>query len=130
MKNTSQESREVIKFFSWVNLVNNADKAAVLYNSRRKGQECTMDDIGGETLESKPSEKLLGMHVSFNLDWKVHFEKLYKILNQRIGLLRRIKHKVPRDKLPIFAEAIFTSKIRYGLAVYSTPRLNSQEPVC
>ena len=42
-------------------------------------------------------------------------------------MLRRIKYKVNKDKLQIIAEAIFTSKIRYGIAVYSSPRLEEDE---
>ena len=54
-------------------------------------------------------------------------DNLCKVLKQRIGLLRRIKYKVNKDKLQIIAEAIFTSKIRYGIAVYSSPRLEEDE---
>ena len=86
-----------------------------------------VEDIGGETLEAKSSEKLLGMHVSANLDWKVHIEHLYKVLKQRLGLMRRIRHKIPGEKLQIIGEAIFVSKIRYGLAVYSKPRLSEDD---
>ena len=69
------------------------------------------------------------MHVSSNLDWKAHIDKLCSILKQPMGLLRRIKHKITKDKLQIVAEAIFTSKIRYGLAVYGQPRLTVDEPI-
>ena len=117
----------VTAFFSGVGLVNNADKAALLYNSRRKGTEITIEDVGGEALKSKEAEKLLGVTISSNLDWKTHVDNLCKTLKQRIGLLRRIKYKVNKDKLHIIAEAIFTSKIRYGIAVYSSPRLEEDE---
>ena len=50
-------------------------------------------------------------------------------MKQRLGLLRRIKYKVDRQKLPIIAEAIFTSKIRYGLAVFGSTRLHEDDPV-
>ena len=122
-----QEAKAVTTFFSGVGLVNNADKAAILYNSRRKGKEITIEDIGGETLESKETEKLLGVTISSNLEWKNHVDNLCRILKQRIGLMRRIKYKVNKDKLLIIAEAIFNSKIRYGIAVYSTPRIEEEE---
>ena len=54
-------------------------------------------------------------------------DNLCKVLKQRIGLLRRIKYKVNKDKLQIIAEAIFNSKIRYGIAVYSSPRTEEDE---
>jgi hypothetical protein len=42
-------------------------------------------------------------------------------LKKRMGLLKRIKKRVPREKLIIIAESIFNSKIRYGIAVYLVP---------
>ena len=89
-----------------------------------------MSNIGGEKLEAKESEKLLGLTVSSQLNWKTHMEKLCVTLRQRLGLMRRIKCKVPREKLKIIAEAIFISKIRYGLPVYYKPRLSDEDPCC
>ena len=127
---TRQESDAVLDFFSGVNLINNADKACLLHNSRGQGAHIEMENIGGEKVESKDSEKLLGLQVSAKLDWKVHLDKLAITLRQRLGLLRRIKYKVPNDKLQIIAEAIFTSKIRYGLPVYYRPRITEEDPSC
>ena len=125
-----QEAESVTAFFRSVNLVNNPEKAALIYNSRRKGAlDITMNNIGGETLTAKRTDKLLGLEISAELTWDEHVDKLCKTLKQRMGLLRRIKYKVKKDKLAIIAEAIFTSKIRYGLAVYSRPRLNEMDPV-
>ena len=127
---TKEESDTVLDFFSGINLINNADKACLLYNSKGKGSQIDMDNIGGEKLQSKESEKLLGLQVSSKLDWKVHMDKLCITLRQRLGLLRRIQYKIPREKLLIIAEAIFVSKIRYGLPVYYKPRLTDEDPMC
>ena len=54
----------------------------------------TINDIGGENVKSKESEKLLGVQVSANLDWNTHVNKLCTTLKQRLGLMRRIKHKI------------------------------------
>ena len=40
---------------------------------------------------------------------------------QQIGLLRWIRNKIPKEKLTIIAEAIFSTKIRYGIFIYLTP---------
>ena len=47
--------------------------------------------------------------------------KLAIELKKRMGLLKRIKKRVPKDKLIIIAKAIFNSKIRYGIAAYLIP---------
>ena len=59
--------------------------------------------------------------------WNTHIEKISTELKKRIGLLRRIKQRVPKDKLVIIAEGIFNSKIRYGAAVYLIPVFDEEE---
>ena len=44
-----------------------------------------------------------------------------------MGILRRIKQKVPDDKLIIIADAIFNSIIRYGIAVYLVPTYEKED---
>ena len=80
-----------------------------------------IEDIGGETLTSKEHDKLLGLHISSDLNWKVHVEKLGCELKSRIAILKRLRCKVPLNKLLIIGEAIFNSKIRYGISVYLKP---------
>ena len=120
----SKESAAIVSHFGANNLVNNADKAALLYNNSGKADKITME-IAGEQITSADSEKLLGLHFSSAIDWKIHLDKLIAKLNQRLGILRRLKSKMPQDKLKIIGEAIFTSVARYGIAVYLKPRLHS-----
>ena len=109
-------------------MVNNSDKAALLYNNKRKAEEITME-VAGENIKAKAHEKLLGIRVSSSMDWKTHINQLNTKLHQRLGLLRRLRSKVPHPKLRIIAEGIFTSVARYGIAVYFKPRLHS-DPTC
>ena len=127
-RTTIQESEAVVGYFSANNLVNNKDKAALLYNNRRKADSITME-VAGENIQAKASEKLLGIQVSSSMDWKAHISQLQTKLHQRLGILRRLKSKVPGPKLRIIAEAIFTSVARYGIAVYFKPRLHL-DPTC
>ena len=85
--------------------------------------------VAGENLTAKTHEKLLGIQVSSSMDWKTHIKKLQTKMHQRLGILRRLKNKVPNSKLKIIAEAIFTSVARYGIAVYYKPRLHG-DPTC
>ena len=65
---TKKEASGVLSFFENNNLVNNPEKAAILYNSKGKGENIIVDGIGGETIESKYSEKLLGLHLNSNFE--------------------------------------------------------------
>ena len=79
-------------------------------------------EVGGEVLKTSQSEKLLGLTINSDLNWKTHVEKLCSSLKQKLGLLRRIKHKINNQKLKIVAEAIFSSKMRYGMSVFTIPK--------
>ena len=71
----------------------------VLFGSNRKLQTCqginlTIDD---ENLESADSMKYLGVIINKSMKWNEHIESLIAKLNQRIGLLKRVKHLLPLD---------------------------------
>ena len=122
------ESKAVVEHFSVNNLVNNADKAALLFNNKGKAETIVME-IAGEELTSVDNEKLLGIKVSSNLGWKHHIEYICEKMEQRLSILRRLKNKIPQEKLRIVANSIFSSVARYGIAVYSRPRLHI-DPAC
>ena len=56
--------------------------------------------------------------VKSNFEWSTHVEKISIELKKRNGLLRRIKNRIPKYKLIMVADAIFKSRVRYGIAVY------------
>ena len=70
---------------------------------------------------------MLGLNLNSDFNWNTHIDKISIELKKRIGLLRRIKQRIPRNKLVIVAEAIFNSKIRYGIAVYITPIFDEED---
>ena len=84
IRTTKQESSEVIRFFQGNNLVNNPDKLALIYNSKGKASTITFEDIGGQEVTSKKSDKLLGVQISANLDWTTHTDLLCSKFKQRM----------------------------------------------
>ena len=79
------------------------------------------------TIESSRTTDLLGMTIQGDLKWDSHVTELKKTLKKRIGVLTRLKHLVPKESLKMAAEAIFTSKLRYGIATYLRPKLRQNE---
>ena len=57
-------------------MVNNTEKAAVLFNSRGRGESITVDNTGGEKIQSIHTEKLLGIHINSNFYWLTHIDKI------------------------------------------------------
>ena len=53
--------------------------------------------IDHENLECEDSIKYLGVVIHKNLTWNEHIESLIAKVNQRIGLLNRIKYLLPLD---------------------------------
>ena len=127
LETATSEANCVIDFFRSNGLVNNADKAAVLYNGKGKSEIITVENVGGENLVSTYSEKLLGLHINADFVWTTHIDKLSIVLKQRIGLLKRIKMRIPKEKVVIIAEAIFNSLLRYGVAVFLKPVYDEED---
>ena len=83
--------------------------------------------MGGENLISTYLEKLLGLHINADFVWSTHVDKISIELKKRIGLLKRIKRRVPKEKIVMIAEAIFNSLIRYGVAVFLKPVYDEED---
>ena len=127
LETASIEANSEIDFFSSNGLVNNADKAAVLYNCKGKSEVITVENVGGENLVSTYSEKLLGLHINSDFVWSTHIDKLSIELKKRLWLLRRIRKRVPKEKIVMIAEAIFNSLLRYGVAVFLKPVYDEED---
>ena len=52
--------------------------------------------IEGKGLEKVSNYKYLGVIIGENLSWTDHVESVARKVSQRIGVLRRIKHLLPR----------------------------------
>ena len=122
----TKDSDEMIKFTTSNNLVINCDKTAFICNKSNPKNPETIT-VGKDIITATQSTKLLGIEVAGDLTWTAHVEELKKKLRQRMGILRRLKYSLPPRALSQVAEAIFTSKIRYGLALYCRPRISEND---
>ena len=119
-----EDAAKMIQFTSSNNLCINSDKTAFIC-SKTNAPNLT---IGSDVVKPVEHTDLLGMTMSGDLTWTQQAEEVKKKLKQRIGILRRLKYNVPQSTMRIIAEAIFTSKLRGGIAVYCKPRLKFCEP--
>ena len=78
---------------------NTSKSRFVLFGGDRRLQTCQGINlvIDHENLESEDSIKYLGIVIHKNVTWNEHIESLIVKVNQRIGLLDRIKHLLPLD---------------------------------
>ena len=124
---TTNKAKHIGSFFGCNSLVNNTDKAAILYNTKGKGNDITIENIGKEKISSTAPEKSLGLYLNSDFEWNTHVDKISIDLKKRIGFLKRIKSRVPINKLTIIAEAIFSSKIKYVITVYLNPVFEEED---
>ena len=77
------------------------------------------------------SEKLLGLIISHDLKWSSYlygeiwrekkednFKGLIPKLSQRIGLLKKIRRKMPEETFRMISSGLFSSLVRYCVEVF------------
>ena len=119
-----EDAGKMLQFTSSNNLFINPGKTAFICNSK----DIEQIKVGPNMIERVDHTDLLGMTMSGDLSWNQHAEVTKKKLKQRIGILRRLKYNIPQSTMRIIAEAIFTSKLRGGIALYCKPRITYSEP--
>ena len=126
--------KRVIEANSWTQTdleVKNPKKASETGSGeeriREQGKSTTESWSQLNTVEASKSTELLGMKIQGDLKWDSHILDLKKTLRKRIGVLTRLRHLVPKQSLKMAADAIFTSKLRYGIATYLRPKLKIED---
>lgn len=124
---TETDVKNVIGFMSSNLLVINPEKTCFILNE--KGKEKLEEEIKvqNDIIQSSKNETLLGMKISANLQWKDHCNELKNTLRHRLFIIRQIREALPRKILPSIAEALFNSKVRYGIAAYGKIRLSEND---
>ena len=75
--------------------------------------------VNSETIEHVTTYKYLGLHLDNQLNWKCHIENVCKKVNQRIGVLKRIRQYLDRDTALQLHNALITPIIDYCHIVYT-----------
>ena len=73
--------------------------------------------VGRAQINESESEELLGFSYNKSLTWKHQLANMERELRKRVGILRRLSWHLPRSILTKMIEPIFTSKLRYGIAL-------------
>ena len=94
-------------------------KLMIIGNSRKLKQFANVQLIVKDApLEKVQSHKYLGVIINENLSWKCHIENLQAKVFQRLGILRKIKHLLPRHARTLFVNTMITSIVGYGSLVW------------
>ena len=92
----------------------------MLFGSRRKTAKVSAISIHVHTkmVERVNEYKYLGVVFSSNLTWSSHIEKQLAKINKRLGLLRRIKHLLPKFARLLYFNSLVLSLFDYGDVVW------------
>ena len=73
--------------------------------------------VAGHEVTESTSERLLGIIINNTMTWEHHLygdsenKGLLSKLSQRSGIIRKLSFIMPKDKLCIFAEGLFSSEL-------------------
>ena len=110
---------EILAFMSANRLAANPSKTKFVFFGRRAENPLK---VGDTWIKESKEEELLGLIISKSLTWKAHIDRLEGELRKRIGILRRLAWKIPRDIAINLIEPVFTSKLRYGLELVANAK--------
>ena len=117
MKNDMVVSGEKTKLMTVTTAANRASKLT-------PGAITLHVNVCGEVKSETKSEKLLGITLNNQLNWKNHLYGdeenlgLVKELSQRIGMLKQVRRYVSDKIFKTVLNGMFTSKLIYGITVY------------
>ena len=79
-------------------------------------------------VQSVQHARLLGLKIINILSWKEHIKEVCTELNQRVGVLKRLRYEFSKNNLKMLADGLVLSKILYGISIYSQTRLQANDP--
>ena len=125
-----EDAIEVLKFMASNGLKANPTKTTLMIINGKNSEQMEID-IDGVKVKQEQSAKLLGLIIEDSQKWDKQINGKNGVipsLNSRLYLIKRMKNKINPDRLKKVANGIWTSKLRYGLQLYSKVRTNCQDP--
>ena len=130
-KKLEEDADQVLKFMASNGLVANPSKTTLMILNHNSDSAMEIN-VGGKTIIQEKSSKLLGVIINEKENWSTQINEkggVISSLNQRLFLVRRLRNQVNQERLRKVAESIWTSRLRYGLQLYSKVRLTSECPL-
>jgi len=111
-KKLEEGAKQVLSFMNATNLKANATKTHFIMFNAIKEPPIKVNEA---LIEESNEVELLGVVFNKHLNWTSHINKLESQLRQRIGILRRLSWKFPKQLAVQLIDPLFTSKVRYSL---------------
>ena len=124
----------VSDWFSRNDMLVSSEKTKLLYIGTRMNRSHKIEkpsfvptlNVCGESIQVTHCEKLLGLMINDTMTWKNHLygdddenPGLLKTLSKRVGMLKKLRKHIPVPKFKQIMAGLFTSKLTYGMCVWT-----------
>lgn len=105
---------ELLSFFGSMRLVANPSKTKFIMFNRNPEDPIS---VGEANIDESNEVCLLGILFNKSLSWNTQVSSLQTSLRQKIGVLRRLSHVLPKEITTSLVQPVFTSALLYSLPV-------------
>ena len=116
---------EIDKIFNWFclnKLSINPDKTKYMLfkNKQRNTSNLSLPTLklNGVILERVSEFLYLGIYLDENLSWDPHVNYIATKMSKNMGILRRLKHTLPKNILKTIYHSLITPHLNYGILVW------------
>ena len=122
-------NHEVNKIHNWLLAnqlsVHYSDKTQymIIQGPNTKGRGSPTDfklHMGSNLIEKTDHYKYLGILFDQNMNWKLQISKMCAKLSSVCGVLSKVRHYLDRSSLMLIYNALFDSRLRYGILGWGT----------
>jgi hypothetical protein len=115
----NSELRKLSCWFKSNRLSLNVKKSNFIMFGNKQISNCQINiAIDDAKLERASSLKFLGVHIDGRLTWKTHIAEISKKVSKNVGILNKIKYKVPSESLLTLYHAMIGSHLSYCTIVW------------
>ena len=129
-----QEDLNVISDYFRLNIlsVNVLKTNYIVFHSQQSSQ--SSNDLTPLYINSTPIEKVsvtkyLGLHIDESLTWSTHIDKTCSELAKIVGVLYKLKNKLPKSTLETIYFSLFQSKILYLISIWGNAKKIYKKPL-
>ena len=123
------QMKSLSKWFQVNKLTMNAKKTVLCHFRPKNSLEIDPIFLDSYQIQLKDDVKFLGIHVDRKLSWGTHINQLCGKLNSFLGVMKRVRGKLPLKTLRVIYNSIAHSKILYGIEIWGNATSTNLKPL-
>lgn len=119
-----QDLRKIDEWCKKWLMVINVNKTFLMSFHRRQSYSTYNYSLNGSVISSVSSTKYLGVHISRDISWSSHINRITNDANRTLGYLRRNLNLAPPSVKLLAYETLVRPKLEFACAVWDSPQAN------